>query len=207
MPTAKHAAVLLAAIFIAAAAQPSPAPSKPRRPAAAAPPTAAAPAPAPGLDCTMYLTNMIDCLSYVENGSNTSRPEKACCTELANLVNTQPICLCELLGHSDRVPFPIDINRALKLPSLCKVSTPPVTLCAAIGIPVAAPGPNGAPAAGSGSSDVVPSPSVTDSLSDGSSSPQGSASVAAAAVSNYNKLIHTVGGVLSIAFIYYYYYY
>jgi hypothetical protein len=37
------------------------------------------------------------------------------------------ICLCHCLGNSDSIiGIKINVNYALKLPSLCKVNTPPV---------------------------------------------------------------------------------
>ncbi|KAL3518769.1 hypothetical protein ACH5RR_021358 [Cinchona calisaya] len=98
-------------------------------------------APAPALDCFPYLLNLSDCLTYVEVGSNLTKPDKGCCPELATLVTVKPICLCELLGNPNQSPVPIDITKALGLPALCKVHTPPVSLCSALGVPVGAPVP------------------------------------------------------------------
>lgn len=83
----------------------------------------------PSDDCLNKLLNMSDCLSYVTEGSNLTAPEKPCCPELAGLVDSSPICLCQLLGKSDTYGIKIDMARALKLPSVCSVSTPPVSLC------------------------------------------------------------------------------
>ncbi|KZV30577.1 xylogen-like protein 11-like [Dorcoceras hygrometricum] len=107
-------------------------------------------APPPGPDCLVYLLKLSDCLTYVESGSNLTKPEKGCCSELADLVATQPICLCQLLGNPDKVGIPVDINKALTLPSVCKVSTPPVSLCSAIGVPVAGLAPSESPVPSAG---------------------------------------------------------
>lgn len=87
------------------------------------------PAPSPGPDCFTILLNLSDCLTYVQPGSNLTKPDKPCCPELANLVQSSPLCLCKLLGDPKSTGLNIDINRALKLPSVCAVSTPPVSLC------------------------------------------------------------------------------
>ncbi|XP_042001655.1 non-specific lipid transfer protein GPI-anchored 11-like isoform X2 [Salvia splendens] len=128
---------LMIAVIISATAtaqSPVPAPTSPE-----------APVPAPTLDCFPYLLNLSDCLTFVEEGSNLTQPAGGCCPELGNLVDTQPICLCQLLGDPSKVGIAVDLNRALKLPSLCNVTTPPVSLCAAIGIPVSALTPTEAP--------------------------------------------------------------
>lgn len=87
-------------------------------------------ADSPGPDCLTSLANMADCLDFVENGSTVRKPEPACCPEVDNLVKTQPICLCELLANSTQFDLSIDTNRALKLPSLCNLTAPPVSMCA-----------------------------------------------------------------------------
>ncbi|XP_028758035.1 non-specific lipid transfer protein GPI-anchored 2 isoform X2 [Neltuma alba] len=98
----------------------------------------AAPGPAGGNDCFTALTNMSDCLTYVEEGSKQKKPEKACCGELAGLVDSNPICLCQLLAKPDFAGVKLDLNKALRLPSVCGVSTPPVSTCSAVGVPVSA---------------------------------------------------------------------
>ncbi|KAK6164011.1 hypothetical protein DH2020_000875 [Rehmannia glutinosa] len=105
-------------------------------------------APSPSLDCFTYLIKLSDCLTFVESGSNLTKPDPGCCPELANLVDTQPICLCQLLGNPGQVGISVDVSRALKLPSACHVTTPPVSLCA-VGSVAASPSPgdrdNGSP--------------------------------------------------------------
>ncbi|ESR59653.1 AAI domain-containing protein [Citrus sinensis] len=97
------------------------------------------PSPSPEDDCLMKVLNMSDCLSYVTEGSNVTVPDKPCCPELAGLVESNPICLCQLLGKNNTYGIKIDITRALKLPSVCGVTTPPVNLCSLAGVPIEAP--------------------------------------------------------------------
>ncbi|KAL5576019.1 hypothetical protein UlMin_017718 [Ulmus minor] len=108
--------------------------------APASAPGAAGPAAPASVDCFTLLSGMADCLSYVTKGSNLTVPEKPCCPELKTLVDTNATCLCELLAQSANYGLEIDLKRATKLPSVCKVDTPPISTCAALGIPVAAPG-------------------------------------------------------------------
>ncbi|XP_047329032.1 non-specific lipid transfer protein GPI-anchored 12-like [Impatiens glandulifera] len=134
MTTAKNTAVfvIISAIMLTLASGASPPP----------PPAPESPAPEPSsdLDCFPYLLNVSDCLSYVEKGSNLTDPEKGCCPELSRLVGTQPICLCQLLGNSSAsLGIDIDVQKALKLPQVCSVSTPPTSYCAVAGYPVVSP--------------------------------------------------------------------
>lgn len=94
-----------------------------------APETAGAPSPAAGGGCFNALMNMSDCLTFVSDGSNQTKPDKGCCPELAGLYDSNPICLCELLGNPDSIGIKIDLNQALKLPSACGLDTPPVSTC------------------------------------------------------------------------------
>ncbi|XP_073313499.1 non-specific lipid transfer protein GPI-anchored 12-like isoform X1 [Primulina huaijiensis] len=145
--------LLFAAVFtVAASISPasSPIPSISVPPSSANAPEPFSTAPPPGPDCFAYLLKLSDCLTYVEKGSNLTKPDKGCCKELSDLVATQPICLCELLGNPDKVGIPVDIKKALTLPSVCKVSTPPVSLCSAIGVPVAELAPSVSPSPSAG---------------------------------------------------------
>ncbi|GLU19055.1 hypothetical protein SLE2022_353230 [Rubroshorea leprosula] len=128
--------VLIAAVFVlmlsggAKGQAPAPEPSSALGPSA------------PGSDCLTTVLNMSDCLSYVTTGSNATKPDKACCPELAGLVESAPICLCDLLdkNKTESYGISIDMSRALKLPSVCGVPTPPVSLCSVIaGVPVGSP--------------------------------------------------------------------
>lgn len=90
------------------------------------------PASAPGPDCMTAVLNASDCLGYVTPGSKERRPDKACCPELAALVDSQPVCLCQLLNGQAAAAYGISIDtaRALGLPKACRVDAPPPTLCA-----------------------------------------------------------------------------
>ena len=81
--------------------------------------------------CMTSLLNMSDCLSYVTNGSTVRHPDKACCPELAGLLESHPICLCQLLaGGADSYGVSVDYKRALALPGICRLTAPPVSACA-----------------------------------------------------------------------------
>ncbi|KAL9667008.1 hypothetical protein QQ045_001353 [Rhodiola kirilowii] len=108
---------------------PSPTPPKKKTPvfvSAVAPapnvPDYIAPGPlTTGMDCMTLLFGAADCLTYVEE-SNLTTPEKACCPELETLVNTNPICFCQLLTKKgNSLGIAIDMTRALALPCACKV--------------------------------------------------------------------------------------
>ncbi|CAA3023786.1 Hypothetical predicted protein [Olea europaea subsp. europaea] len=107
-------------------------------------------APSPGGDCLSYLFNLGDCLTFVATDSNLTKPDKECCPELSNLLNTKPICLCQMLRDPSQLGMSIDMKKALQLPSACH--TPPISLCSVLGVPVGAPtpseGPSGAPFSG-----------------------------------------------------------
>lgn len=90
------------------------------------PPEPMGPAPAAD-DCFSYVLNMSDCLSYVQEGSNVTVPDKPCCPELAGLLDSHPLCLCTLLGSAST--YGVNVTKALTLPGVCGVPTPPLSMC------------------------------------------------------------------------------
>ncbi|KAK9065802.1 hypothetical protein SSX86_015203 [Deinandra increscens subsp. villosa] len=128
------------------------------------------PAPAP-LDCATALTNVSDCLSFVATGSNMTVPDKACCPEFAGLLESNPICLCDLVGQAENLG--VDLSRALMLPDVCKLETPSLDSCP--GSPSSAPTP-GTPSEAPGSASEAPGSTAAGPGADGgsASSPAGS---------------------------------
>ncbi|KAK6926453.1 Bifunctional inhibitor/plant lipid transfer protein/seed storage helical domain [Dillenia turbinata] len=104
--------------------------SSPSPTATPSPESPAIGAPGPSPDCFTNLLNLSDCLTFVEEGSNLTTPEKPCCGELAGLVESTPQCLCDLLGKSDSLGITLNTTKALALPGNCGVSTPDPSLCA-----------------------------------------------------------------------------
>lgn len=74
--------------------------------------------------CSNMLTGLSSCISYATG--NSSAPVPSCCTSLANVVNSQPQCLCPLLsnGAGSSLGFAINQTLALALPATCNVQTP-----------------------------------------------------------------------------------
>ncbi|KAL6853548.1 hypothetical protein ACP4OV_019577 [Aristida adscensionis] len=106
---------------------------------AAAQAPAAAPGPAAGIspECMNAVLNMSDCLTYVTAGSTARQPDKPCCPELAGLLESNPVCLCQLLaGGAESYGVSVDYKRALALPGICRLTAPPVSACAAFGVPI-----------------------------------------------------------------------
>ncbi|PWA77824.1 plant lipid transfer protein/Par allergen [Artemisia annua] len=79
--------------------------------------------------CTNVLIGMSSCLKYVTGSSKT--PTSSCCSSLANVVQSQPQCLCSALDGSALAGLGIRIDKtaALALPGACNVKTPPVSRC------------------------------------------------------------------------------
>ncbi|CAL4919500.1 unnamed protein product [Urochloa decumbens] len=79
--------------------------------------------------CTTTLISLYPCLNYISG--NVSAPPTSCCSQLANVVQTSPQCLCAALsGDSSALSgVTIDKTRALKLPQACNVKTPPASKC------------------------------------------------------------------------------
>lgn len=78
--------------------------------------------------CTTTLMALSPCLNYVTG--NSSSPSSSCCSQLSNVVSSQPQCLCLLLNGTAS-SYGININQtlALQLPSACSVQTPSTSRC------------------------------------------------------------------------------
>ncbi|CAJ1904264.1 unnamed protein product [Sphenostylis stenocarpa] len=80
--------------------------------------------------CTDVFISLAPCLDYVTG--NASTPSSSCCSQLAYVVSSQPLCLCEVVdsgASSIAASFNINQTRALALPTSCNVQTPPLSTC------------------------------------------------------------------------------
>ncbi|KAK9083807.1 hypothetical protein Scep_030278 [Stephania cephalantha] len=89
--------------------------------------------------CTTTLISLAPCLSYVTG--NATMPSTSCCSQLASVVQSQPRCLCQVLGGGGGgiMGFTINQTLALALPGACNVKTPPVSACNAANGPATSP--------------------------------------------------------------------
>ncbi|KAF9685036.1 hypothetical protein SADUNF_Sadunf03G0012500 [Salix dunnii] len=125
-------------------------------------------APAPSVDCSSLVLNMADCLSFVSNGSTSTKPEGTCCSGLKTVLSTNAECLCEAFKSSAQFGVVLNVTKALSLPSTCKIHAPPASNC---GLTTASP--TGAPESAAGpsvngvSNELAPAPSPGSSGSNG----------------------------------------
>ncbi|XP_073147098.1 non-specific lipid transfer protein GPI-anchored 5-like [Henckelia pumila] len=114
--------------------------------------------------CTNALVGLSPCLNYASG--NTSTPSPSCCSQLKNVVESQPQCLCVLLKSGSNSYLGIVINRtqALELPGACNVETPPMSQCDAAS--------NNGPSSAAAPASTPPSPeSPTDEIPESPTSP------------------------------------
>ncbi|GLT74336.1 hypothetical protein SLA2020_461410 [Shorea laevis] len=105
--------------------------------------------------CTSALTTLAPCLNYITGNSTT--PSSSCCTGLASVVKSEPLCLCQILNNGgSSLGITINQTLALELPKACNVQTPSISQCNA---------PTGSPSASPSGSRTVPS-STTPTTSD-----------------------------------------
>ncbi|KAF5193964.1 Bifunctional inhibitor/lipid-transfer protein/seed storage 2S albumin superfamily protein [Thalictrum thalictroides] len=105
--------------------------------------------------CTTALISLSPCLTFI-NG-NSSTPSSSCCSQLANVVRSQPRCLCAIVnGGGASLGITINQTQALALPGSCNVQTPPVSRCNAATSPTAPPedSPADSPADGPSANDT-----------------------------------------------------
>ncbi|KAF3322993.1 hypothetical protein FCM35_KLT12982 [Carex littledalei] len=120
-----------------------------------------APAPAPVQDCSTYLADLADCIDFVEQGSNSTKPTASCCTGLKKVVRENERCLCDALGNSQDYGIKLNMSRAVAMPSACGVTTPSSSNCRTSVAPAIAPvpgssGPQSPPAVNSVAVTLIP---------------------------------------------------
>lgn len=112
--------------------------------------------------CSSTLVTLAPCIGYVTGSA--AQPSQRCCSALANVVNTNPVCLCQLFAGGNNVGVNINQTLALAMPAACKVTTPPLSSCKAAGVPVppiaSPPGPK-VPSTGSGGKTSPPTNPVS----------------------------------------------
>ncbi|GJV98953.1 non-specific lipid-transfer protein-like protein isoform X1 [Tanacetum coccineum] len=78
--------------------------------------------------CTIAIMSLSPCISYVTG--NLSTPSQPCCAQLANVVQSEPLCLCALV-NSGHTWTSSKVNKTLAkgLPKACNVTTTPLSGC------------------------------------------------------------------------------
>ncbi|XP_068650627.1 non-specific lipid transfer protein GPI-anchored 5-like [Aristolochia californica] len=106
--------------------------------------------------CTTALVSLSPCLNYMTG--NSSSPSSSCCSQLANVVGSQPQCLCSVLnGGGSSLGINVNQTQALALPGACNVQTPPVSRCNSGGAPTGSPASNTPASPSTPSTPSVPS--------------------------------------------------
>ncbi|XP_022875653.1 non-specific lipid-transfer protein-like protein At2g13820 [Olea europaea var. sylvestris] len=88
-------------------------------------PTAPAPALAPPAteDCISLIFNMVDCMTFLGNGGIETKPEGSCCSGFKMVVDKNADCICKALKSSISLGIEVNMNKAMKLPSACGLSS------------------------------------------------------------------------------------
>ncbi|XP_015891522.3 non-specific lipid transfer protein GPI-anchored 5-like isoform X1 [Ziziphus jujuba] len=122
------------------------------------------------LSCTRVMISLSPCLNYVTGNSSNTPPSSSCCSQLANIVQSQPQCLCSVLnGGGSSLGVTINQTQALSLPSACNVQTPPARHCNG------ANGPTNSPAADTSSGETPESKPSFQSATESKAVPIGRA--------------------------------
>ncbi|XP_066392931.1 non-specific lipid transfer protein GPI-anchored 5-like isoform X2 [Miscanthus floridulus] len=113
-------------------------------------------AAAQGSGCSSVMMTLSPCMDFIS--SKAPEPGISCCSVLAGVVQTDPLCLCMVLDGT-ATSFGISINqtRAMELPGVCKVKAPPISQCA--GAPAPTPSNEAATAEGEEVEAAADSPS------------------------------------------------
>ncbi|KAI0498507.1 hypothetical protein KFK09_019395 [Dendrobium nobile] len=142
--------------------------------------------------CTAEIISLAPCLSYISG--NSTAPPSSCCSQLSNVVRSQPLCLCTVLNGGFSIGISLNKTRALALPGACKVQTPPVSKCNA----TSSGGPTTSPAkspAATPSSPVSPSSNPAPSTSPTGTGPSANGSKSRNGSSNKSVVLFMLSAV------------
>lgn len=78
-------------------------------------------------DCSSVFLTLAPCLTYITATSAT--PTSVCCTELSVVLQSNPQCLCLLVGGAESLGVTINKTQAISLPAVCNLNAPPQSLC------------------------------------------------------------------------------
>nr|XP_027094959.1 non-specific lipid-transfer protein-like protein At5g64080 [Coffea arabica] len=91
-------------------------------------PDSSAPSPA-AVDCSELIFDMLDCMSFLNNGPSDPKPSPSCCTGFETVIDADAECVCEGLKNAASMGLSVNITKAAILPSLCHVSAPSISTC------------------------------------------------------------------------------
>ncbi|GMH08445.1 hypothetical protein Nepgr_010285 [Nepenthes gracilis] len=108
--------------------------------------------------CYNALMGLTPCLDYVTGSSST--PSSECCTKLASVVKSQPLCLCKIYNGTGSIGISVNKTLVLALPGACKVQIPSFNLCSKLEslAPSPAPSPTGSGESTGSGTTTAPAP-------------------------------------------------
>ncbi|CAL9229710.1 unnamed protein product [Arabidopsis halleri] len=85
----------------------------------------------PADDCTPVVFTLLPCLAYITVGSTADTPTAQCCSNLKNILDTKPECLCDGLKNPP-MGIKLNVTKSTTLPVACKLNAPPASACDAL---------------------------------------------------------------------------
>jgi hypothetical protein len=85
------------------------------------------PSISPASDCSdlIFGNNIMDCVPFLSNGSEKTKPEVSCCSGFETVLNTNAECICEAIISSAQMGIYFNVTKTMAMPSTCGMSTPP----------------------------------------------------------------------------------
>ena len=83
----------------------------------------------PGVDCSVHVYNMADCMPFLSVGSNETEPTTECCNGFKSVLDADSECLCEALKSSVDLGLDLDLSRVPALSIVCGLKASPLSSC------------------------------------------------------------------------------
>ncbi|KAI4318473.1 hypothetical protein MLD38_032174 [Melastoma candidum] len=97
----------------------------------------------PAVECSSLILTLVDCLSFVSNGSTIDKPEGTCCSGIKTVLRTDADCLCVAFRSSAQLGVVLNVSKALTLPSACHISADSSAIKCSLPIPPTVSPPGG----------------------------------------------------------------
>lgn len=92
-------------------------------------PPVAVPSSPQGGDCATVIFDLIECVSFLVEGSNESKPDASCCIAYESVLSVSDECICVAINQSAGMGIALNLTKLVTLPTACGMPAFPIAKC------------------------------------------------------------------------------
>ncbi|KAL4603935.1 hypothetical protein ACB092_10G159300 [Castanea dentata] len=85
------------------------------------------PSESPYGDCSGLIWDLVDCMSFLSDESDVTKPGPECCTAFELTMNTDASCIIEAIKITPSYDINLNVSRVLMMSEVCRDVKPPMT--------------------------------------------------------------------------------